>query len=145
VLVCGHVGRHHVYRHCGADVRVNLFQVIHPWAGEAACKGMDPDIFFPERGDHDGVRVAKAVCLTCPVKTDCRDAHINEREGIWGGMSSRERRVYRGKHRERTCAMCGNVFTLEVGGQKYCRGTCSETAKKQRRAEERRRRASKSK
>ena len=122
---------------------MNLFQEVFPWAKDATCKGMDPDIFFPERGDHAGVRAAKAVCLNCPVKTDCRDAHITEREGIWGGMSSRERRVYRSTHRERTCALCGNVFTLKVGGQKFCEGTCSATAKKQRRAEERRRRASK--
>lgn len=124
---------------------MNLFQEVFPWSKDAACKGMDPDIFFPERGDHEGVRAAKAVCLNCPVKIDCRDAHITEREGIWGGMSSRERRTYRSKNRERICALCGNVFTLKVGGQKFCEGVCSATAKKQRRAEERRRRASRSK
>lgn len=135
-------GRPHiVHRHCGDDRQVNPFQTVHTWAGSAACKGMDPDIFFPERGDHAGVRAAKAICLKCPVKAECRDAHIGEREGIWGGLSSRERRVYRAKNPERTCALCGKVFTLEFGGQKYCRGTCSVTAEKQRRAEQRRRRA----
>jgi WhiB family redox-sensing transcriptional regulator len=66
-----------------------------PWLDEAACKGMDPELFFPDRGDP--TRYAKAVCADCPVKYDCLRAALEERErfGIWGGMSERERRILR--------------------------------------------------
>ena len=61
------------------------------WRSDAACLGVDPDLFFPERGG-DG-RGAKAVCAECPVTAECLDfALINsEKFGIWGGKSERER------------------------------------------------------
>jgi WhiB family redox-sensing transcriptional regulator len=62
------------------------------WAELAACRGADVDLWFPERGDTG--TPAKAVCWECPVRLDCL-AHAlehNEREGVWGGYSARERR-----------------------------------------------------
>ena len=60
------------------------------WRTRAACRGMNTDMFFPERGDGAGVDVAKAVCGTCPVAADCLDEAINLPDGwgeigIWGG------------------------------------------------------------
>ncbi len=68
---------------------------VWAWTARAACRGMDPDTFFPGRGAP--TREAKAVCARCPVKADCLKAALEERErfGIWGGFSERERRRLR--------------------------------------------------
>jgi WhiB family redox-sensing transcriptional regulator len=65
------------------------------WQEEANCLGVDPDLFFPERGAS--TREAKAVCRSCEVRVDCLEyalAH-GEKFGIWGGLSERERRRVR--------------------------------------------------
>jgi WhiB family redox-sensing transcriptional regulator len=64
-----------------------------PWASQAACRGLDVDLFFPQRGS-DGAE-AKAVCAKCPVRAECREDGIDEHVGIWGGTSERERRAIR--------------------------------------------------
>jgi WhiB family redox-sensing transcriptional regulator len=65
------------------------------WQERALCAQTDPESFFPEKGGS--TREAKKVCLTCEVRSDCLDyalAH-DERFGIWGGLSERERRRLR--------------------------------------------------
>ena len=65
------------------------------WHADAACRER-PDLnWFPERGED--VRQAKAVCSSCPVRSDClADALANRRHhGIWGAPSERERRPLR--------------------------------------------------
>ena len=65
------------------------------WQDRAACLGMDPDLFFPERGAS--TREAKSICRSCPVRVDCLEFALanGEKFGIWGGMSERERRRIR--------------------------------------------------
>ena len=65
------------------------------WQDEANCHGVDPDLFFPERGAS--TREAKEVCRGCVVRLDCLEfALVNgEKFGIWGGLSERERRRLR--------------------------------------------------
>ncbi len=65
------------------------------WQGQANCLGVDPDLFFPERGAS--TREAKGVCRGCVVREECLEyALVNgEKFGIWGGMSERERRRIR--------------------------------------------------
>jgi WhiB family transcriptional regulator, redox-sensing transcriptional regulator len=65
------------------------------WQTQANCLGVDPDLFFPERGAS--TREAKAVCRGCVVREDCLEyALVNgEKFGIWGGLSERERRRIR--------------------------------------------------
>ena len=65
------------------------------WQVEANCLGVDPDLFFPERGAS--TREAKAVCRGCVVQNECLEyALVNgEKFGIWGGLSERERRRIR--------------------------------------------------
>lgn len=60
-----------------------------------ACQGLDPDIFFPDRGES--LRPAKAVCDKCIVKDECLEYALasGERFGVWGGTSERERRRIR--------------------------------------------------
>jgi len=61
------------------------------WIKDAACRGMDPNIFFPERGDTSTVTLAKSVCNGCPVTQQCREYGEMERHGFWGGVSVRTR------------------------------------------------------
>ena len=65
------------------------------WQDEANCLGVDPDLFFPERGAS--TREAKEVCRGCVVRLHCLEyALVNgEKFGIWGGLSERERRKLR--------------------------------------------------
>lgn len=64
-----------------------------PWRARANCRGVDPDLFFPERGSSQ--REAKAVCAGCEVRAECLAEGLHETVGIWGGTSERERRVLR--------------------------------------------------
>ncbi|MGQ4494137.1 WhiB family transcriptional regulator [Dermabacteraceae bacterium P13115] len=62
------------------------------WQERALCAQTDPEAFFPEKGGS--TREAKRVCVSCEVRAECLEyalAH-DERFGIWGGLSERERR-----------------------------------------------------
>lgn len=62
------------------------------WQERGLCAQTDPEAFFPEKGGS--TRDAKKVCVGCPVRAECLEyalAH-DERFGIWGGLSERERR-----------------------------------------------------
>ncbi len=62
------------------------------WQERALCAQTDPESFFPEKGGS--TREAKRVCTGCEVRSECLEyalAH-DERFGIWGGLSERERR-----------------------------------------------------
>jgi WhiB family transcriptional regulator, redox-sensing transcriptional regulator len=63
-----------------------------PWQERALCAQADPEAFFPEKGGS--TREAKRICSGCEVKDECLDYAIShdERFGIWGGLSERERR-----------------------------------------------------
>lgn len=65
------------------------------WMRDGNCIGVDPDLFFPERGASTSQ--AKAVCRGCRVRPECLDYALatNEKFGIWGGLSERERRRIR--------------------------------------------------
>lgn len=65
------------------------------WQDYANCLGVDPDLFFPERGAS--TRESKEVCRGCIVREDCLEFALSygEKFGIWGGMSERERRRLR--------------------------------------------------
>ncbi len=65
------------------------------WQDQANCLGVDPDLFFPERGAS--TREAKEVCRGCVVRVECLEYALanGEKFGIWGGLSERERRRIR--------------------------------------------------
>lgn len=67
------------------------------WPARAACRDEDPELFFPVSEMGPGARQvarAKAVCASCPVRTECLayalDAGLDN--GIFGGMTEQERR-----------------------------------------------------
>jgi WhiB family redox-sensing transcriptional regulator len=74
---------------------MGIEETIASWQDRALCAETDPESFFPEKGGS--TREAKRVCLGCEVRAECLEyalAH-DERFGIWGGMSERERRRLR--------------------------------------------------
>ena len=82
--------------------RLFLVEPENDWRTDAACRGMDPELFFsPESFESkqekdDREVVAKAACARCTVRTECLEYAIEagERYGIWGGMTEQERRAY---------------------------------------------------
>lgn len=62
------------------------------WQERALCAQTDPEAFFPEKGGS--TREAKKVCVGCEVRSECLEYALenDERFGIWGGLSERERR-----------------------------------------------------
>ncbi|MGH9188858.1 MAG: WhiB family transcriptional regulator [Acidimicrobiales bacterium] len=75
---------------------------ISTWRDESACRGMDANIFFPDSDEDAGP--ARAVCATCPVRTECLDFALATRQddGIWGGLTENERRRVRRRRQEDT-------------------------------------------
>ena len=69
------------------------------WRNRALCSQTDPEVFFPEKGGS--TRDAKQVCELCEVREQGLDWAVDhdERFGIWGGMSERERRRYKKERR----------------------------------------------
>lgn len=65
------------------------------WRKDAACLGVDPDLFFPVRNDVVNVKAAKAVCAGCPVRDECLEEYLWEEVGVFGGTSAKERRKLR--------------------------------------------------
>lgn len=65
------------------------------WQADALCAQTDPEAFFPEKGGS--TRDAKQICQTCDVQSQCLEYALenDERFGIWGGLSERERRKLR--------------------------------------------------
>jgi WhiB family transcriptional regulator, redox-sensing transcriptional regulator len=89
-------GGHHIDRLLQAAGELSIIDGEIPaalqWQERALCAQTDPEAFFPEKGGS--VREAKRVCMACEVRAECLDyalAH-DERFGIWGGLSERERR-----------------------------------------------------
>jgi WhiB family redox-sensing transcriptional regulator len=65
---------------------------IPTWRQRAACRGVDPDIFYPVSDEE--AEDAKAICAICPVRQACLEWALTRREsdGVWGGATERERR-----------------------------------------------------
>ncbi|MDX3384636.1 WhiB family transcriptional regulator [Streptomyces niveiscabiei] len=69
------------------------------WSGSAACRGMDPELFFPIGSGGVAavaqVAEAKEVCAHCPVAGRCLAWALDAGpvDGIWGGTTEGERRA----------------------------------------------------
>jgi WhiB family redox-sensing transcriptional regulator len=74
--------------------------LVAEWRAQSNCRGVDPAVFFPERGEPTGE--AKRICASCVVRDQCLEWALanGERYGIWGGLSGRERRRMRQKRRQ---------------------------------------------
>jgi WhiB family redox-sensing transcriptional regulator len=109
------------------------------WWERADCRGLDPDLFFPRRGDD--TTQAAAVCKGCPVQVECLEYAIDngERHGIWGGTTGNDRRKIR--RPRKVCEACGVNFRPTQSGTRYCSDTCRKLGRARQIAESRRRRA----
>ena len=62
--------------------------VTRPWVERAACRDVDPELWFPN--DRDSYERAQAIkiCGSCDVKAQCLKVARKRRErfGIWGGV-----------------------------------------------------------
>ena len=78
-------------RRAGVDDEENALA----WQSDALCAQTDPEAFFPEKGGS--TRDAKKICASCEVRSQCLEYALqnDERFGIWGGLSERERRKLR--------------------------------------------------
>jgi WhiB family redox-sensing transcriptional regulator len=67
-------------------------ETVHDWTTMAACNSADPDQLFVQGAAQNR---AKAVCMGCPVRTECLADALDSRAefGVWGGMTERERRA----------------------------------------------------
>lgn len=64
------------------------------WRDEAACLGLEQELFFPVNNEGHQVLSAKAACAGCPVQQPCLDWALRNGAdfGIWGGLTPQERR-----------------------------------------------------
>lgn len=71
---------------------------------QALCGQTDPELFFPEKGASSSE--AKRICLACLARSECLvwALKTQQRWGVWGGLSARERRKLRGKQRVKPAA-----------------------------------------
>lgn len=62
------------------------------WRMAGACRGLNPDIFYPDEDEE--ADVAKEICGSCVVQVACLEHALLRREkvGVWGGATERERR-----------------------------------------------------
>ncbi len=65
------------------------------WHEEALCAQTGPEFFFPEPGAS--VSDAKRICFSCTGRAACLDYALthDERFGVWGGLSEKERHALR--------------------------------------------------
>ncbi|ORJ55576.1 hypothetical protein B5M45_24780 [Mycobacterium simiae] len=70
----------------------SAWAIVERWQDRALCATADPDVFFPD--DKSSASDAKSLCLRCGVRDECLEYALehDERFGIWGGLSARERR-----------------------------------------------------
>jgi WhiB family redox-sensing transcriptional regulator len=69
------------------------------WMPRGACRGEDPELFFPVTAAGPArtqVFAAKAVCFRCAVRAACMSyALATGQAGIWGGTTQEERDAMR--------------------------------------------------
>lgn len=73
----------------------------YDWQADAACRGVDPEIFFP--GPDDDEALPKTICAACPVQQRCLGfaVAVGERFGVWGGLTDKERKQLSADERRR--------------------------------------------
>lgn len=81
------------------------------WQDDAACRGVDPGIFFPPAGNVVHVRRAMSFCNSCSVTEECLDYWLAlpfgrywKDEGIVGGTNPNQRRAIRAARKQLAAA-----------------------------------------
>lgn len=77
----------------------------------------NPEIFYEEGNEE----TAKAFCHRCPVINICREWAIdNDEEGVWGGMSTADRRAVRRGGKRASCPACGQTLLKTAKELQIC-------------------------
>jgi WhiB family redox-sensing transcriptional regulator len=93
------------------------------WRAHAACRNFNPDVFFP--GITESRELAMSICAECPVKEICLEENIDERAGIYGGTSGRQRiEIRKNRYSKAPCSQCGKSFVKTVRNQLLCSEEC---------------------
>lgn len=82
-----------------ADI-INPELIPYRWTDHAACRGSNPDTWYPHGNRETDIAAAKQTCHSCPVRRACLEAGLGEPFGIWGGLTERERRRERRRRRQ---------------------------------------------
>lgn len=93
--------RHDQSRPAGPRSGVPARQWDDHWMTRAQCGSDEAEsLFVPGAAQH----VAKRICGGCPVRTECLVEALDDRieEGVWGGLTERERRAVLRRHPEVT-------------------------------------------
>ncbi|MEM8905114.1 MAG: WhiB family transcriptional regulator [Actinomycetota bacterium] len=106
--------------------------IVEDWTEQAACQGVDIDLFF----DEDRTIEARRLCLSCPVRTACLSAARDRDEpcGVWGGLTAGERDLVPARRVPKTalvvhaCADCDAPLTFPMSpipaeGDAPCEGS----------------------
>ena len=75
------------------DFEIDLVPPRPAWRRNAACRGVGPAAFYPDRGES--LEAARWFCTGCSVTVECAAAGADEKHGVWGGLSGRQRRIVR--------------------------------------------------
>ena len=77
------------------------------WRRDAACRGRDPEIWFPIKSNAESAEEGKRVCRGCPVRAECLRHALDfcEQYGIWGGLNERQLRALRKRMRDERGAL----------------------------------------
>lgn len=95
------------------------------WTNNAACLGVNPDMFHPERGEHQKNDEAMNTCASCPVRIPCLDASMTEHLGVWGGWRAEHRTIIRRQGHD--CPWCGWPIPRYTG-RLFCNDACRDAA-----------------
>lgn len=108
------------------------------WQNAAACRDVDPELFFPASDDYTtdaNVRAlieAGRVCAGCPVRRECLTYAVESgvTHGIWAGRSPAELRAIRRARtagvpdpeidRDPMCPGCSLLFAVPVVDGELC-------------------------
>lgn len=108
------------------------------WINDAICAQIDPELWFPDNGDH---RAAKRICATCPVTAEClafalQNEVSGHRYGIYGGLDAKQRNrpdpATVAAARMRDCTECGTQFEARRYNTLTCSEPCRAAAKRRR-------------
>lgn len=102
----------------------------HTWENAAACRGMNPNLFHPERGEHrsDREETLEAIntCLSCPVRLECLDWGMRWKLGIYGAWPAQYRLIVR--RQDRGCPWCGWPMNAYRDRRMFCSDGCLKAA-----------------
>lgn len=79
---------------------------LEKWAREANCRGLDSEAFFPVDAGY-APQYIERICERCPVSTECLAWGMRyDEEGVWGGMTQKQRRRLLKVKERRRCPLC---------------------------------------